>query len=173
MSCKNQNEHYCITNQELFPDSPEFYSKYIFLNTKNHRPYTNNFCIKVLQLNHTELATKQDKDNNLVYWAKLFNACTWEEFKALANDYPDIKEVGTMIFTLNTDNQTAEILEGQRRYREMLASEHAAGVIEAETRLNSIIAEKDAAIADKDAALADKDAIIEKLLSEIDSLKHS
>jgi 1-deoxy-D-xylulose 5-phosphate reductoisomerase len=78
-----------------------------------------------------------------------------------------------MIFTLNTDNQTAEILEGQRRYREMLASEHAAGVIEAETRLNSIIADKDAAIADKDAALADKDAIIEKLLSEIDSLKHS
>ena len=38
----------------------------------------------MLQLNHIDLATKEDVQNNLVYWAKLFNATTWEEFKALA-----------------------------------------------------------------------------------------
>ena len=174
--------HYCITNQELFPEHPEFYSKFLLLNTKNHLPYTKNFGINVLQLNHIDLATKKDKANNLVYWAKLFNATTWEEFKTLATECPEVKEVGTLIFTLNTDNQTAEILEGQRRYREMLASEYAAGVQDTEKRLNKVIADqavlikkiqadKDAALADKDAELADKANLILKLQAEIASLK--
>ncbi|WP_029232358.1 Rpn family recombination-promoting nuclease/putative transposase [Butyrivibrio sp. VCB2006] len=138
--------HYCITDQDLFPEHPEFYAEYLLLNTKTHQPYTNNFGINVLQLNHIDLATKSDEENNLVYWAKLFNASTWEEFTALAGDNPDIEEVGTMIFTLNTDNQTAEILEGQRRYREMLATAHADGVKETEERLGAVIAEKDETI---------------------------
>ncbi|WP_026665127.1 hypothetical protein [Butyrivibrio sp. FC2001] len=33
-----------------------------------------------------------------------------------------------MILELNTDNQAKEILEGQRRYREMLASQYAAAM---------------------------------------------
>ncbi len=150
--------HFCINNQELFPEQPEFYSKFLLLNTKNYTPYTKNFGINVLQLNHIELATEEDKANNLVYWAKLFNATTCEEFKMLAADSPEVKEVGTLIFTLNTDNQTAEILEGQRRYREMLASEYAAGFIDAEEKLNKVIAEKDALIA--------------KLQSENDALRN-
>ena len=56
-----------------------------------------------------------------------------------------------MIFTLNTDNQEKEILEGQRRYREQLATERAAGYLEAEEKYNGIIneitAEKDKEIA--------------------------
>ena len=46
----------------------------------------------MLQLNHTDLATKADIDNNLVYWANLFKATTWEDFKALAKDNPAIEE---------------------------------------------------------------------------------
>nr|WP_297706974.1 hypothetical protein [uncultured Butyrivibrio sp.] len=42
----------------------------------------------MLQLNHIELATEEDEENNLVYWARLFNATTWEEFKALAENNP-------------------------------------------------------------------------------------
>ena len=62
----------------------------------------------MLQLNYTDLATKADIDNNLVYWANLFKATTWEDFKALAKDNPAI-EVGTMIFELNYDNQAKEL----------------------------------------------------------------
>lgn len=177
--------HFCITNQELFPDDPEFYSHYLLLNTKTHKPYTKNIALNVLQLNHIDLASNEDISNNLVYWAKLFNATTWEEFKALAKDNESIAEVGNMIFTVNSDDKTKEILEGQRRYREQMASQYTAGYTDAEEKLgaviaekdnviaekDNVIAEKDAILSDKDAIISDKDAIIAKLQAELDSVR--
>ena len=85
---------FCITDQELIPNAEaEFYAKYRLTNLKNHHLYTDKFGINVLQLNHTDLATKEDIRNNLVYWANLFKATTWEEFKSLAKNHPDIEEV--------------------------------------------------------------------------------
>jgi hypothetical protein len=143
------------------------------LNKKNHIPYTDKIGINVLQLNHIEEATEEDVTNNLVYWAKLFKAGTWEEFKALAKGNPVIEEVGNMIFELNTDDSTKHVLEGQRRYKEMIASQYVAGYTDAEEKLNPIIAAKDAEIADKDNALAEKDnALAEKdnTIAEKDAL---
>ena len=83
-----------------------------------------------------------------------------------------------MVLTLNTDNQAAEILEGQRRYREMLATARAEGVQEAEEKYEKIIADKDAELAEKDATIADvvaqKNAAINtvaQLQAEIERLK--
>ena len=53
-----------------------------------HVSYTKLIGVNMLQLNHIELATEDDEENNLVYWARLFNATTWEEFKALAENNP-------------------------------------------------------------------------------------
>ena len=61
-------------------------------------------------------------------------------------------------------DQTKEILEGQRRYREQMASQYTAGYTDAEEKLNAVIAEKDAII-------SDKDALIAKLQAELDSFK--
>ena len=131
---------YCITDQKLIPDAePEFYARYLFTNQRNQKIYTDQFGINMLQLNHTDLATQADIDNNLLYWANLFKATTWEEFKALAKDNPTIEEVGSMIFELNYDNQAKELLEGQRRYREQMATEYAAGIIDAKKELQPII----------------------------------
>ena len=126
---------FCITDQELIKGAEEeFYAKYRLTNIKSHNLYTDKFGINVLQLNHTDKATKEDIDNNLVYWAELFKATTWEEFKALAKNHPDIEEVGTLIFELNYDNQAKEILEGQRRYREQMNSQYTAGYTDAEEK---------------------------------------
>ncbi|WP_026527052.1 Rpn family recombination-promoting nuclease/putative transposase [Butyrivibrio sp. VCD2006] len=162
--------HICITDQNLFPDDQEFYREYLLLNTRNHHLYTKNFGIKVLQLNHIRNATQKDIDNNLVYWAKLFEADTWEKFQYLAQNNPAIEEVGNLILELNTDNQAKEILEGQRRYREMLASQYTAGYTDAEEKMASTIAEKDNAIAEKDAALAEKDALLKKYIDKFGNL---
>ena len=152
---------FCITDKELIRDAePEFYSKYRLCNTKNHQLYTDKFGINVLQLNHTDIATDDDIKNNLVYWAELFKATTWEEFKALAKGNPDIEEVGNLIFTLNYDNQAKEILEGQRRYREQMNTQYTAGYTDAEEKYQAELADKDAALADKDAEIA---ALREKL----------
>ena len=133
---------YCITDQDLISDAePEFYAKYQLLNVKTHKKYTDIIGVNVLQLNQTEIATQEDIDNNLVYWANLFKATTWEDFKALAKDNPAIEEVGTMIFELNYDNQAKELLEGQRRYREQMATEYAVGVRDTKKEMQPIIDE--------------------------------
>ena len=116
----------------------------------------------MLQLNHTDIATDDDIKNNLVYWAELFKATTWEEFKALAKGNPDIEEVGNLIFTLNYDNQAKEILEGQRRYREQMNTQYTAGYTDAEEKYQAELADKDAALADKDATIASLQAELAK-----------
>jgi predicted transposase/invertase (TIGR01784 family) len=163
--------HICITDQDLIPGEPEFYAEYLLLNTKNHTPYTKKFGIKVLSLNQTNIATEDDINNNLVYWASIFKATTWEEFKALAAGDPAMEEVGNLILELNTDNQAKELLEGQRRYREMMASQYTAGYTDAEDNYKSIIADKDAAIADKNATIADMNAMLSDKDEEIAALK--
>ena len=145
---------FCITDQTLIPKAAkEFYARYRLTNIKNHHLYTDKFGINMLQLNHTDLATKEDIRNNLVYWANLFKATTWEEFKKLAKDHPDIEEVGNMIFELNYDNQAKELLEGQRRYREQMNSQYTAGYTDAEEKYESELAKKDATIAELQAEL--------------------
>ncbi|MBR4669516.1 MAG: Rpn family recombination-promoting nuclease/putative transposase [Butyrivibrio sp.] len=156
---------YCITDKKLVPGAePEFYAKYQLLNVKTHEKYTDMIGVNVLQLDQTDIATKEDKDNNLVYWANLFKATTWEDFKALAKDNPAIEEVGSMIFELNYDNQAKELLEGQRRYREQMATEYAAGVRDAKKEMQGAFDELEAKTAD----LTEK---YEKSESEIARLK--
>ncbi len=65
-----------------------------------------------------------------------------------------------MIFELNTDNQTKELLEGKRRYREMLASERAGGREEAAEEYLPIIKEKDELLAEKEKTISENNKII-------------
>jgi flagellar biosynthesis chaperone FliJ len=69
-----------------------------------------------------------------------------------------------MILTLNSDNVIREMLEGQRRYREQMASQYSAGYTDAEDAYKRIIDEKDS-------ALADKDSIIRQLQERIAQLE--
>ena len=68
-----------IMDNPVFPNDPEFYSKYHLLNLKNHIPYSSMLNLNVLYLNKTDIATEEDKNNNLVYWAELFKATKRED----------------------------------------------------------------------------------------------
>lgn len=46
-----------------------------------------------------------------------------------------------MILELNYDNQAKELLEGQRRYREQMATEYATGVRDAKKEMQPVIDE--------------------------------
>ncbi|WP_026662049.1 PD-(D/E)XK nuclease family transposase [Butyrivibrio proteoclasticus] len=161
--------HYCITDQELFSTEPEFYASYKLINMKNHVPYSDMLGINVLQLQYIDLATEEDVDNDLVYWAKLFKADTWEELKGLVQDHEDMEEVADLIFELNTDDQAKEILEGQRRYREQLASQYAAGRIDAEKEINDLKEKLDGTKEELDTA----NQTIKELQEEIERLKNN
>ena len=175
---------FCITDQELIKGAEEeFYVKYRLANIKSHSLYTDKFGINVLQLNHTDKATKEDIDNNLVYWAELFKVTTWEEFKALAKNHPDIEEVGTLIFELNYDNQAKEILEGQRRYREQMNSQYTAGYTDAEEKYEPELAQKESKISelcdentelrDENSGLRDENAELKRKIAELEKAQRS
>lgn len=98
---------------------PEFYSKYMFLNIKNHEPYSSLLGINVLYLDQIELATEDDKKNKLDYWAKLFKATTWEELKAIVKNNPCMEEVAKIMYSSNIIPQEQTILEAEQRARHM------------------------------------------------------
>lgn len=62
------------------------------MNVKNHAIYSNNFILNVLDLTQIELATEEDKQFQIDYWAKLFKSNTWEELKAMQEDIAEEKE---------------------------------------------------------------------------------
>lgn len=67
----------------LFPEVPEFYATYKMLNEKTHALYSSKFVLSVLNLSRIDLATVEDKQYHIDYWASLFKATTWEEIKML------------------------------------------------------------------------------------------
>lgn len=68
--------HIGILDFSPFPQYPEFYSTNKMMNIKKHYIYNDNFTLNVLDLNHIELATNEDKTYKINYWAKLFKAKT-------------------------------------------------------------------------------------------------
>lgn len=110
-----------ITETKCMPKEyiPEFYSKFEFLNVKNHQSYSSLLGINVLYLDQTDLATEEDKENKLDYWAKLFKATTWEELKAIVKNNPYLEEVAKTMFSSNVIPQEKTILEAEERARHM------------------------------------------------------
>ncbi|MBO5281790.1 MAG: Rpn family recombination-promoting nuclease/putative transposase, partial [Lachnospiraceae bacterium] len=62
----------------LFPENPEFYATYRFLNEKNHMIYSDKLRISVLDLTRIDLATEEDRMYGIDHWAALFKSGTWE-----------------------------------------------------------------------------------------------
>ena len=105
-----------IMDNPMFPDYPEFYSHYMFLNTKNHQPYSTLLSLNVLYLNRTDLATEEDIKHDLVYWAKLFQTTTWEDLKALCTAHPDFEEVAKAMYKSNIQSQEKTLFEAHQKF---------------------------------------------------------
>ncbi len=114
-----------IMNDPLFPDYPEFYSHYELLNTKNFQPYSSYLKLNVLYLNQTEIATQEDIDNDLVYWAKIFKATNWDELKELCSKNDMFKEVAQVMYKSNVQSQEKTYMEAHEKYLlDKLSFEH-------------------------------------------------
>ena len=145
-----------------FPEAPEFYAKYQLMNVKNHRLYTGKFELNVLDLNHIELATEEDKAYGIDHWAKLFKAKTWEDLKMIAKQDAALKQATETLYALNCDQTIRDMCRAREdaiRHENRMKRELA--------EANVAIAEKDAAIADKDAKLAEAKAALADAKAEI------
>ncbi len=120
-----------ITDIDQFPDYPEFYSHYSLLNEKNFHPYSSMLGINVLYLNHTDLATDEDKANDLVYWAELFQAATWEKLKDLSTHDSAFEEVATVMYNSNIQSQEKTLMEAHQRFLDYQNALYQNGFIDA------------------------------------------
>lgn len=147
--------HIGFLDYTLFNDFPEFYATYKLINVKNHQIYSDNLTLSVVNLTRTDLATNEDRQWHIDYWAKLFKAKTWEELKMLANQDKYLAEASKSIFQFNTDEQIRKMCLDREEYYQDLHN------------YEQVIAQKDNVIAEKDTLLAEKDALIEELLAKI------
>ena len=75
----------------------------------------------MIELNHINLATTEDKTYGLDTWAKLFKAKTWEEIKMITKEHPSLNSTAENIFISNSDEQIRELC---RRREDQIAHEN-------------------------------------------------
>ena len=100
----------------LFPEYPEFYAKYQLLNVKNSIKYSDKLCLYVLDLTRTDLATEEDRQYQIDYWAALFKATTWEELKMLAEKNDTIAEATETVYKLSEEEMIRLQCEAREDY---------------------------------------------------------
>ena len=67
-------------------------------------------------MNQTELATQEDIDNNLVYWAKIFKATDWDELRKLCSENDTFREVAQVMYKSNVQSQEKTYMEAHEKY---------------------------------------------------------
>ncbi len=151
--------HIGFLNYTLFDHYPEFYAKYKLMNIKNHHVYSDNFDLRVVDLTQIELATDEDKQFQIDYWARLFKAKTWEELIMLSDENIYLNEASKTIFKLSAEDQIRKRCRDREDYYSDIRSYQKA------------IAERDTTIAERDATIAEQDASIVSLQERIKELE--
>ncbi len=99
-----------------FPEYPEFYASYQFMNEKNHHIYSDKLILRVVDLRQIELATAEDQASGLEHWARLFKASTWEEIRMIAKKDENLLEATETLYTLNADELVRRQCEARADY---------------------------------------------------------
>lgn len=111
-----------ILDFTLFEGNPKFYTKYNISDAENHFVYTDKFSIYVLDLTKTEDA--KPSQESLVFWAKMFNAITWEEFDMLATENAIASDMERAIKRfVEEDNIRAQCEAREEYYRDKRTTE--------------------------------------------------
>ena len=172
--------HIGIVNFTPFPDYFEFHATNMMMNVQKHYIYNDKFMLNVLKLKQIELATDEDKQWKLDYWARLFQSKTWEELKMLAQQNDVFMETCETIFQKNQDEKVRYWCEAReeaeriarsvkRDYENQLAEKDSI-IIEKDntiTDMGNTIVEKDNALTEKDNTIAEMRAQIAALMAQL------
>ncbi len=157
--------HIGFLDYTLFPENPEFYASYRMCNLKTGNVYSDRFTLSVVELNHIDMATEEDKAYGIDKWAGLFKATTWEDINMLAKTDPIIESAAQSIYSSVTEpwvlelcQKSQEEIDGDIHRRERLAEQ------------DKQIAEKDRQLAEQDRQLAEQDKQIADLQKQVAEL---
>ena len=167
-----------LLDYTLFPEYPEFYSTYQFLNVKNHTLYSDKMRISVLDLSRIDLATKEDRQYQLDHWAALFKAKTWEELQMLAHDNNYFKEASETVYQLTQEEQIRQQCLAREDYnRTMKGIENNFATLKADLAdANKQLTEKDQQLSQQSQQLSKYQQhiqILEAQLAEYQSKENS
>ena len=160
-----------LLDYTLFPEYPEFYATYQFLNVKNHTLYSDKLRISVLDLSRIDLAAEEDIQYKLDHWAALFKAKTWEELQMLAQNNHYFKEASETVYQLTQEEQIRQQCLAREDYNRTMkgiennfaAQKHEISALKKDLAdVNQLLAEKDQQLSEKDALIASLKAQLEK-----------
>ena len=120
----------------------------------------------MLSLNCINLATEEDKAHHIDYWARLFQAKTWEELRMIAANDPYMNEATKSLYLLNNDERLLEICRAREEY-ERHERTIQKRFDDLEAKLKAVTAEKAQISAEKAQISAEKDEIISALQEKI------
>lgn len=151
--------HIGILNFPPFEEQPIFYSRNLLMDVVQHRIYSSKFAVNVLDLSHIELATREDKNWNLDFWARLFKAKTWEEMKMIAKDNEYFTEASNTLCDLYADFNVRERCRDREDYE--LEQKY----------LHDTIAQQGDKIIQQESMLAQKDDMLAQQAVELEEMK--
>lgn len=137
--------HIGFLNYTLFKESPQFYARYKFMNIENHLIYSDNLELCVLDLTQIELATQEDKDYQIDYWAALFKSRTWEEMKMLAKKNEYMEEATKTVFRMSAEEMVLKRCRDREDYYSDLRS-YEKEIAKKDAEIEEMKAQKDAAL---------------------------
>ena len=137
--------HIAFLNFTLFPEDPEFYATYRMLNVKTGKVYSDKYTLSVIDLNHIDLATKEDRIYGIDDWARLLKADTWEEVKMITNGNNALASTAESIFLSNEDYNIRKVALEREEAR--LEREYKEKKIQA---LSQTVADQNQQLADMD-----------------------
>ena len=131
--------------------------------------YSDKLTLCVVDLTHIQLATEEDKQYQIDYWAAIFKAKTWEELKMIAQKNEFMKEAGETLYQLNEDEMIRlRCLARQDYYRTQYAYQKAveeanARAEKANAKANDANARVEVVTAEKEVIAAENEALIAEL----------
>ncbi|MDE5951276.1 MAG: PD-(D/E)XK nuclease family transposase, partial [Acetatifactor sp.] len=132
---------------------------YRMMNEKNHHIYTDKFVLSVVDLRHINLATEEDKEWKIDYWASLFKAATWEDLKMLAKQNNIIEEAVATMYEMTADETIREQCKAREKHEMELST------------LKRMVDRQKQQLEQKNQQLEQKDQQLELMRQEIERLK--
>ena len=115
----------------------EFYSDYRVINCCSGKELTDTFDMRFLELPSVDYA-KEDQEN-LILWARIFNAESWEELRTLVEGRKELMELWDSMYQMSAEDQERwrlEAIEDRiRREKSDYSEAHEAG----QNRINTLI----------------------------------
>lgn len=96
--------------------TPEFYSEFKMMNTRNHEIYSSKFILCVLNLKMTANISLREEYGELYDWAVLFKTTEWSELKMLAEKNAYIADAVVTLHEMTAEEKIREQCEARERY---------------------------------------------------------